>query len=277
MSLHRALVALLVGSAAAFSLKGAARLTTSLRAPMGLLTMAEDEAAAAGPLASDIWTSSSSVKVQGSTLKTWDIGEEATQRVQLSLRSSGRPIDANVELWHTPSYIPTKFRIYTENGESRPVDAIIETPKHPKTVAVYNTGSMEFPFDATVANTGLGKAYDSLSTVDGALVQGGQITSYTFPAHVESVQVLLKTNERNMKALIELTQGPNQVKQFIEVYASVGYKNPFYCVIQTPGSNNAIRIINQNTVEFPFDAWVLPYETGASTDADVVMGGGGMF
>ena len=158
MSLHRALVALLVGSAAAFSLKGAARLTSSLRAPMGLLTMAEDEvppadapeaqtppppavtdpppvvpqAAAAGPLASDIWTSSSSVKVQGSTLKTWDIGEEATQRVQLSLRSSGRPIDANVELWHTPSYIPTKFRIYTENGESRPVDAIIETPKHPQ-------------------------------------------------------------------------------------------------------------------------------------------------
>ena len=27
-------------------------------------------------------------------------------------------------------------------------------------------------------------------------------------------------------------------------------------LIQTPGSNNAIRIINQNTVEFPFDAWV---------------------
>jgi hypothetical protein len=193
--------------------------------------------------------------------------------VQLSLRSSGRPIDANVELWHTPSYIPTKFRIYTENGESRPVDAIIETPKHPKTVAVYNTGSLEFPFDATVANTGLAKAYDSLSDVDGALVQGGQITSYTFPPEVESVQVLLKTNERNMKALIELTQGPNQVKQFIEVYASVGYKNPFYCVIQTPGSNNAIRIINQNTVEFPFDAWVLPYETGADGADDVVMGG----
>ena len=78
--------------------------------------------------------------MQGSTLKTWDIGEESTQRVQLSLRSEGRPIDANIELWHTPSYIPTKFRIYTEDGVARPVDAVIETPKHPKTVAVYNTG-----------------------------------------------------------------------------------------------------------------------------------------
>ena len=167
MTLHRVFVALTVGSAAAFSLQGPARLNSPVRAPMGFLTMMADEVppadepedeapppavpepppvstpqAAAGPLASDIWTTSPSVKVQGSTLKTWDIGEEATQRVQLSLKSAGRPIDANVELWHTPSYIPTKFRIYTENGESRPVDAIIETPKHPKTVAVYNTGSM---------------------------------------------------------------------------------------------------------------------------------------
>lgn len=267
--LYHSIVALaLVGSAASFSLQGAARLTTQQRS-MGPI-MAE---AAAGPLASNIWDSSPAVKVQGSTLKTWDIGEETTQRVQLSIRSEGRPIDANVELWHTPSYIPTKFRIYTEDGESRPVDAIIETPKHPKTVAVYNTGSLEFPFDATVANTGLAKAYESLADVDGALVQGGQITSYTFPPEVESVQVLLKTNERNMKALIELTRGPNQVKQFIEVYASVGYKNPFYCVIQTPGSNNAIRIVNQNTVEFPLDAWVLPYKTGAAGADEVVMGG----
>jgi hypothetical protein len=61
------------------------------------------------------------------------------------------------------------------------------------------------------------------------------------------------------------------VKQFIEVYASVGYKNPFYCVIQTPGSNNAIRIVNQNTVEFPLDAWVLPYKTGAAGADEVEM------
>ena len=87
--------------------------------------------------------------------------------------------------------------------------------------------------------------------------------------------VLLKTEQRNMKAKIELTQGPNQVKQIIELYSSVGYKNPFYAVIQTPGSNNAIRVINENTVEFPFDAWVVPYETGSASDNAPVMGGGG--
>jgi len=231
-------------------------------------------AAGDGPL-TDIWAPgvSPSVKVQGDTLKTWDIGGEAVERVQLGLKSEGRPIEANIELWHTPSYVPTKFRIYTEDGLLRPVDAIIETPKHPKTVAVYNTGSVDFPFNANVANTGLDKAYASLSGATPELVQGGKITSYTFGSEVNSVQILLKTNERNMKAKIELTQGPNQVKQLIELYASVGYKNPFYVVIQTPGTNNAIRIINQNTVEFPFDAYVLPYETGDADDSVPIMGG----
>ena len=83
---------------------------------------------------------------------------------------------------------------------------------------------------------------------------------------------LLFYNVGNGAAKIELTQGPNQVKQLIDIYASVGYKNPFYCVIQTPGANNAIRVINQNTVEFPFNAWVLPYETGPKAPA-VELGG----
>lgn len=229
------------------------------------------------PLTEEIWGMSGAQKVQGNTLKTWDVGEVTTKRVQLSIKGDGRPINANVELWHTPSYIPAKFRVYTEDSILRPVNAVIETPKHPKTVAVYNTGSMEFPFDANVANTGLGAAVDSLSDVTPDLVQGGKITSYTFGSEVESVQICIKTDKRNMKAKIELTQGPNQVKQIIECYATVGDDekgNPFYAVIQTPGANNAIRVINENTVEFPFDAWVLPYETDVDGSMDPVMGGG---
>jgi hypothetical protein len=101
----------------------------------------------------DIWQSSPSAmkNIQGDTLKTWDIGEQTTERVQLSIRSYGRPINSNVELWHTPSYIPTHFRVYSEDGKTRPITAIIETPKHPKTVAVYNKASIDFPFDATGA------------------------------------------------------------------------------------------------------------------------------
>jgi len=219
------------------------------------------------------------MRIEGNTLKTWDIGDTNIERVQLSLRSQGRPIDANVELWHTPAYIPAKFRVYTMDGLNRPVDAVIETPKHPKTVAVYNINEGEFPFDATVANTGLDKAYASLKSEPFQKVQGANtVNTYTFGAEVESVQVLLSSameGERNMKAKIEVTQGPNQVKQIIELYVSSGYKNPCYFVLQTPGSFSTIRVINENTVEFPFDAWVLPYGTVSAADNAPVMGGGG--
>merc|ERR1711871_1157640 len=116
--------------------------------------------------------------------------------------------------------------------------------------------------------------YESLKGEESVLVQGNALKSFEFGSEVESVVVLLKTEQRNMKAKIELTQGPNQVKQIFELYSSVGYKNPFYAVIQTPGSNNAIRVINENTVEFPFDAWVVPYETDVDGSMDPVMGGG---
>ena len=228
-----------------------------------------------GPLVADVWEKHKSVLVQGSTLKTWDLGDETTERVQLSLKSDGRPIDANIELWHTPSYIPAKFRVYTEDGSLRPIHAVIETPKHPKTVAVYNTGPLEFPLEAVVANTGRDKASQSLADVPSQRIQGGKIMSFTYGAEVESVQVLLQTEERNMKAKIELTQGPNQPKQIIEVYATVGGQTPFYAVIATPGAGSTIRVVNQNSVEFPINAWILPYKTKGSSDAPVTMGGGG--
>jgi hypothetical protein len=99
--------------------------------------------------------------------------------------------------------------------------------------------------------------------------------SYTYGAEVESVQVLLQTEDRNMKAKIELTQGPNQPKQIIEVFATVGGQTPFYAVIATPGAGSTIRVVNQNSVEFPINAWILPYKTKGTSDAPVTMGGGG--
>jgi hypothetical protein len=134
---------------------------------------------------------------------------------------------------------------------------------------------LEFPLEAVVANTGRGKASQSLADVPSQRIQGGKIVSYTYGAEVESVQVLLQTEDRNMKAKIELTQGPNQPKQIIEVFATVGGQTPFYAVIATPGAGSTIRVVNQNSVEFPINAWILPYKTKGTSDAPVTMGGGG--
>ena len=138
-----------------------------------------------------MFTNYPAVRVEGTTLKTFDIGPPAIERVQLAIKSDGRPVEANIELWHTPAYIPTKMRIYTEDGKIRPIDAIIETPKHPKTVAVFNVGPQEFPFIASVGKTGLGAAKYSLAHLEPKLVQGGgTVEAYAFGPEVESVQVL---------------------------------------------------------------------------------------
>ena len=223
----------------------------------------------------DMFTNYPAVRVEGTTLKTFDIGPPAIERVQLAIKSDGRPIEANIELWHTPAYIPTKMRIYTEDGKIRPIDTIIETLKHPKTVAVFNVGSQEFPFEASVGHTGLGAAKYSLANVEPELVQGANtVRAYTFGPEVESVQVLIashKVGERNMKCKIELTQGPNEVKQYIELYASSGYKNPHYYILHTPGTDpTTIRVINQNNLEFPFEAWVLPYNVAGAPPGPIM-------
>ncbi|KAK7237849.1 hypothetical protein SO694_00022218 [Aureococcus anophagefferens] len=135
-------------------------------------------ATASSPLDFGVFKSQPTTRVEGDTLKTWDVGATSTERVQLSLQSTGRP------------------------------------------------------------------AKEALASFEGTLVQGGAIRSYTFGAEVASVAVLLSSaelGERNMKALIELTSGPNQVKQFFEIYCSSGYKNPFYAVIQTPDPATTIR------------------------------------
>ena len=203
--------------------------------------------------------------IQGKTLRTWDIENPATERVQVSCKSGARPFHANVEYWHTPTYIPLKFKCYSEDGQLRPLNAVIETPKSPKTIACYNINSQEFPLQATVAQNGLTSAYEVFSkNGPGDHIQGGKVASYTLDASVNSVHVLIKTEERNMKATIELTQGPNNIKQSYEIYASVGYKTPFYAVIETPGPGNVVRIINENPLEFPFNAWVEPFKQGGS-------------
>lgn len=207
-------------------------------------------------------------RVQGDTLKTWDFPNPDTSRVQVGARGSvGRPVTSRIEYWHTPSYIPFQVTAYTEDGLDRPIDCIIETPKHPKSIAMYNTASQQMPFDAAIYDTGMVSPYDAVATkgsgeVTCEIVQGGgMVKYYTFGNDVDSIAVYIRSPEYNMKAKLELTTGPNSVRQTYEVYCSSGYKTPFYAVLQTPGdSPHTLRVINQNSVEFPFDIYVMPYK-----------------
>merc|ERR1712054_111256 len=100
-------------------------------------------------------TNTDSILVQGGSLRTWSYRSPLVEQVQVVLSTEGRPLDADIELWHGPDNTPCKMRVYVENGQLRPFSATIETPRGPNTVAIRNIGQLEFPIAANVIADGV--------------------------------------------------------------------------------------------------------------------------
>lgn len=210
----------------------------------------------------------SPVIVQGGSLRTWSFTTPLIERVQVVLKTEGRPLNADIDLWQGPDNTPQKMAVYVEDGSLRPFNAIIETPRGQNTVAVLNTASMEYPLTAEVL-----AADDSpVSDNPGVTVQGGAIKTYSFGASVGSVQILLRTDGRPLNARLELLQGPNNNKQVIDLYTEDGLERPFYAIIETPGTGNVIRIVNTATMEYPLTCAVDPYSVEPGFDESAASG-----
>jgi hypothetical protein len=200
------------------------------------------------------------------------------EQVQVVLSTEGRPLDADIELWHGPDNTPVKIRAYVENGQLRPFSAVIETPRGPNTVAIRNIGQIEFPIAASVVAENIDQPTPECLE-SSMTIQGGALRTYPFDPTVDSVQVLLTTDGRPLNARIELLQGPNNNKQVIELYTEDGMDRPFFCFLATPGSGNVVRIVNTAPVEFPLAASVVAHSindgmtSGAVLGGDVVIGG----
>jgi len=218
------------------------------------------------------------VEVQGGSLKTCSF-EESVDRVSVFLKTTGRPLNANVELWQGPDNSPQKMSVYLEDGEIRPFRATIESPGSSNAIAIRNTGQMEFPLTAGLECDMSGGTAPSgilLANSESRTVQGGAVYTTPFPPAVQSVQVALRTDGRPLNARIELLQGPNNNKQVMEVYTEDGAQRPFYVIIDTPGSGNVVRIVNTATVEFPLTAVAEAYMKGESVIADEYSENGGL-
>ena len=212
------------------------------------------------------------ILVQGGSLRTWSYPSPAVEQVRVEIGTEGRPLDADIELWNGPDNTPSKMRVFVENGRVRPFSAVIATPRGPNTIAVRNIGQMELPFSVTVfsnTNDAPSADCDECSLV----VQGGALRTSPFDPAIDSVEVLLRTDGRPLNARIELLQGPNNNKQVIELYAEDGTDRPFFCVLNTPGSGNVVRIMNTGPVEFPMIAAVVPRSETATLPHDAVLGG----
>ena len=216
------------------------------------------------------------IVLQGGSLRTWSYRSSAVEQVQLVLTTEGRPLDANIELWHGPDNTPCRMRVYGENGKLRPFSAVITTPRGPNTVAIRNIGQLEFPFAANV----LAETPGSLSTpsvdclASGTTIQGGALRIYPFDPSVDSVAVLLNTDGRPLNARIELLQGPNTNKQVVELYTEDGHDRPFFCVLETPGSGNVVSVVNTAPIEFPITASVVAHSITKDIDSNSAVIGG---
>jgi len=216
---------------------------------------------------------SDTVLVQGGSLKTWSYASTAVDRVQVVLTTEGRPLDADVELWQGPDNTPCKMRVYSEDGSTRPFSAVIETPRGPNTVAIRNIGQIEFPLAAYVIANDVDEPISDFRATS-MTVQGGALRTYPFDPSLESVEIMLKTDGRPLNARIELLQGPNNNKQVIELYTEDGLDRPFFCIIETMGSGNVVRVVNTAPVEFPMTASVQPHIIDDNVSlTDPVIGG----
>ena len=68
-----------------------------------------------------------SQRIEGKTRKTWKFNDVSRDRVQLALTSTGRPVNADVQLWLGPDWTPMKLKTYSEDGNLRPVQTLIGT------------------------------------------------------------------------------------------------------------------------------------------------------
>jgi len=219
------------------------------------------------------------VTVQGGSLKTWTFSSPSIERVQVSMETDGRPLDADVDLWQGPDNTPQKMRVYIEDGGQRPFCCYIETPRCPNTVSVRNIAQLEFPLNAIVAAVDTSDKASSPFTGNSVnTIQGGALRTYPFDNNVQSIKVVLSTDGRPLNARLELLQGPNNNKQVVEVYAEDGMARPFNIIVASPGAGNVLRIVNTAPMEFPMLATVEPLEVDTSVvDDEPVIGGDSSF
>merc|ERR1719310_556859 len=164
-------------------------------------------------------------RVEGKTRKTWKFSDLSKDRVQVAIESEGRPVHADVQLWLGPDWTPCLMKAYTEDGRLRPIQTIIGTRNKEAMIEVRNNGEYEFPL---LAASNYAKGAMALlprelpELTSGTRVDGGALRSFPIDSSSEKLEVIIKTDGKQLHARVELLNAPNNPKQTFEIFTNNG-------------------------------------------------------
>lgn len=231
-----------------------------------------------------------SQEIQGGSRGTWVSDASYNHdEVQVTLATDGRPLRADVEVYQGPDNTPQRMRVFSEDGRMRPFTTMIATPQGAAktaslfwnnqfrsptfstggshSISIRNTGPIEFPIIAGVegkGTTSVEERASSMSDYSGRSmstflnrkeeIHGGHLRTYPFDPSVASVEVRILSQGLPIMAMVELWQGPGDVKTVAQVYCDDGQTKPFSAIIETPGAGNTIAIRNMGPTAYPIEA-----------------------
>mmetsp|Transcript_15727 Transcript_15727/g.19173 ORF Transcript_15727/g.19173 Transcript_15727/m.19173 type:complete len:297 (+) Transcript_15727:101-991(+) len=224
----------------------------------------------------------------GDSLRTFQMPMDG-DRCHYYLRTNGRPMNARIEMWQGPNRVTHTMDIYMQDGSQTPLRALLKWKKGPQVLRILNTGESEMPFDAGVEAVSPERSQrleavtlktweansDKKTILQGGYSHatgggGGAVRSFPIDNDAKSVQLLFWSGalgKKSCKAIIEVLQGPNNVKQKYDLSLS-GSSQPYHLILTTPGSGVTVRIQNKNFVEFPYEVMVLPFEKDAPSSGE---------
>ena len=219
----------------------------------------------------------------GGTIRTYQIPGWA-DRVQMEIRTNGRPMRCKIQLWLGPLRNVHIMDIDTQDGQLSPYRAGLKFPAdgQGRVLSIQTSESLEMPVDVAVTvpsverSAEIAAAFDQVwSTSDKIKVQGavvgsgeaGSVRTFPIDSDVDAVQFMCwsrDTGKKGLKAKIELLQGPNNKRQVYDLLCK-GSTQPFHAVFETPGAGWIIRLVNKKNIEDGlFQAVVLPYKLGSA-------------
>lgn len=195
-------------------------------------------------------------RVEGRSRRTWKFNDVSKDRVQVAAVSEGRPINSLFQLWIGPDWTPFTLKAYTEDGARRPIQTIIGTRNRQALIEMSNAGESEFPFSAAAnyATEPMAALPAELPASNpGKKLDGQAVSFFTVAPETQQLEVVLKTDGRQLNARIEVLSGPNNPKQTYEVMTQNGMLNSLAVSMNLPGAANTVRIVNLATIEFPLN------------------------